>query len=130
MEITTILEMIQVFFAYAFLVLLAPYIVLKARLQTRTLYQKFIICVLVGNFYMVNVVFAMFILHIPSRISLYFLSIVPAAIAWYKINHPDVKGFILGIYTSITRLFLDEVKIGTLWLNLTTEPKRRIKAAI
>ncbi len=130
MEITTILEMIQVFLAYAFLVLLAPYIVLKARLRNRTLHQKFIICVLVGNFYMVNVVFIMFILHIPSRISLYILSIVPAAIAWYKINHPDVKGFFLGIYTSVTRLFLDEVKIGTLWLNLTTEPKKRMKAAI
>lgn len=130
MEITTIFEMIEVFFAYTFLVVLAPYIVLKARLRDKTLYQKFVICVLIGNFYMVNIVFLMFMLHIPSRISLYALSIGPAAIAWYKINRPDVKGFFLTIYTSITRLFLDEVKFGTLWLNLTTEPKKRIKAAV
>lgn len=128
LELTTIIEMIQVFFAYAFLVLLAPYIVCKAYLQKKTLHQRFIICTLIGNFYIVNIVFLMFILHIPNRISLYALSIVPAVIAWYKINHPDVRGFFIAIYQSVTRLFLEEAKIHTLWQNLSSEPKRRIKA--
>lgn len=130
MEITTIMEMIQVFFAYAFLVLLAPYIVCKAYLVDKTLHQRFIICTLIGNFYMVNIVFIMFILHIPNRISLYILSIVPAVLAWYKINHPNVKGFFLAIYTSIIRLFLGEAKIRTIWQNLSREPKKRIRNII
>lgn len=124
MEFITVMEMIKVFFGYAFLVLLAPYIVLRSRLKDKTLYQKFVICVLIGNFYIVNVVFLTFMLHIPGRLSLYALSIIPAVIAWYRVNRPNVKGFFLAIYTSVTRLILDEARIKTIWQNLTAKPKK------
>lgn len=114
MELIIILEMVEVSIAYAACTLLAPYIVLRNLLRGKTLHQIFITCFLIGNFYITNIVYLIFLLHIPSRFTLYLATILPAVLAWLKLNHPDLRSFFTHIATTFTRLFLGEAKIRTL----------------
>ena len=65
MEVRTILELIQIFATYSVCVLLFPYIVFYRYLHEKKLVEKFIICITIGNFYIMNIVFLMFLLRIP-----------------------------------------------------------------
>lgn len=126
MEVRTILELIQMFTVYSLCVLLFPYIVFYHYLKEKSLAEKFIICVIIGNFYIMNVVFAMFLLHIPSRPMLYIISVGPAVFAWRQINQPPIKRFFVVLYTGLSRLFLGEAKIRTIAALLLHRPKKAI----
>lgn len=126
MEVRTILELIQMFTVYSLCVLLFPYIVFYHYLKEKSLAEKFIICVIIGNFYIMNVVFAMFLLHIPSRPMLYIISVGPAVFAWRQINQPPIKRFFVVLYTGLSRLFLGEAKIKTIATLLFHRPKKAI----
>lgn len=124
MEVRTILELIQIFATYSVCVLLFPYIVFYRYLHEKKLAEKFIICVIIGNFYIINIVFLMFLLHIPSRPMLYIISICPAVFAWRQINQPGIKRFFSALYTGFSRLFLGEAKIRTIAALLLHRPKK------
>ncbi len=126
MEVRTILELIQMFTVYSLCVLLFPYIVFYHYLKEKSLAEKFIICVIIGNFYIMNVVFAMFLLHIPSRPMIYIISVGPAVFAWRQINQPPIKRFFVVLYTGLSRLFLGEAKIRTIAALLLHRPKKAI----
>jgi hypothetical protein len=128
MELQTIYELIQTLAAYTACVCLAPYIVLHHYLQGKNLSEKFIICVLTGNFYIVNIVFVVFFLHIPSRLGLTLFTVVPAVIGWLRINQPNVRGFFSLLYTSFSRLLLGETHIKTLLANLLLQPKKLLQS--
>lgn len=125
MEIRTILELIQIFVAYSVCILLLPYIVFHCYLCKKSLAEKFILCTVIGNFYIINIVFILFLLHIPGKLTLYLITIIPAVIAWMRINKPGVKRFFSLLYTSISRLFLGEAKIRTIGTLLLQQPKKR-----
>lgn len=124
MELRTIIELIQVLTAYTVCVCLAPYIVFHHYLYKKCFSEKFIICVLIGNFYIINIVFLIFLLHIPGRLALYFFTIIPSIIVWMRVNHPNVKGFFSLIYTAFSRLFLGEAQIKTILSILFYQPKK------
>ena len=106
MEARTIIEFIRVLAAYTVCVCVAPYIVFHDLLREKCLAEKFILSVLIGNFYIINVVFAIFLLNIPTKGSLYLFTIFPAFVAWLRVNRPGVQEFFNMLYTSLSRLFL------------------------
>lgn len=130
MEVRTILELIQVFTVYTASVFLAPYFVFYAYLKDKDLSEKFTLCMIIGNFYIINIVFLIFLLHIPGKFTLYLFIILPALIAWRQVNRPDIKGSLILIYNSISRLFLGEAKIRTIRDVLSPAPKKWIKGLI
>lgn len=130
MEIRTILELIQIFTAYSVCVLLFPYIVFHHYLQQKTLAEKFILCTVIGNFYIINVVYLIFLLHIPGKLTLYLFSSIPAVIAWMRINQPDIRGFFTMLYVGISRLFLGEAKIRTIAGLLLHRPVKSARSII
>lgn len=127
MEYRTILELIQVFILYTLSVYYVPSIVFRKYLRHKTLSSKFIICTLIGNFYIVNVVFLIFLLHIPGRLTLYLFTIIPLVLAWIKINKPHIRDFFTLLSTSVSRLFLGEAKIRTILNTILAQPKRRLQ---
>lgn len=130
MEVRTILELIQVFTVYTASVFLAPYFVFYAYLKDKDLSEKFTLCMIIGNFYIINIVFLIFLLHIPGKLTLYLFIILPALLAWRQINRPDIKGSLILIYNSLSRLFLGEAKIRTIWNVLSPAPKKWMKGLI
>jgi len=130
MEVRTILELIQVFTVYTASVFLAPYFVFYAYLKDKNLFEKFTLSMIIGNFYIINIVFLIFLLHIPGKFTLYLVVILPALLTWRQVNRPNIKGSLILIYTSISRLFLGEAKIRTIWNVLSPAPKKWIKRLI
>lgn len=130
MELEMLLELIQVFFVYTISVFIAPYIVFHNYLREKTMAEKFILCTLIGNFYIINIVFLIFLLGIPGKFSLYLFTLLPAFAAWRQINRPGIKRYFLFLYTAISRLFLGEAKIHTIWQLLSRQPIRWFKKTI
>lgn len=124
MEVRTIIEFIQTLTAYTVCVCLAPYIVFHDFLRNKCLSEKFIASVLIGNFYIINVVFVIFLLNIPGKLSLYLFTIIPAVTAWIRINRPGVREFFSLLYTSFSRLFLGEAHFRTILGALLSRPKK------
>ncbi len=122
MEVRTIIEFIQALTAYTVCVCLVPYIVFHDFLHEKCLSEKFITAILIGNFYIINVVFVIFLLKIPGRISLYVFTIVPAVIAWIRINRPDIGGFFSLLHNPLSRLFLGEAHFRTILDALFSRP--------
>lgn len=127
MELTTIWELISVFCAYVLCSCLAPYIVFRRYLRKKSLSERILISVLLGNFYMINIVFIIFALHIPGTLSLYLFTLIPAVIAWVRINRPPLKRSAALLYNSVSRLFLGEAKIRTILSVLLYQPRKGIK---
>ena len=130
MEYITIRELIQVFLAYMFSVYCVPAFVFHKLLHKKSLSYKFIVYTLIGNFYMINIVFLIFLLHISGRLSLYLFTVVPITIGWLKINKPQIKRFFTLFATTFSRLFLGETKIRTILALLFYQPKKIIKTEI
>lgn len=130
LQIQTIIDIILITLAYCASVLFVPNIVFHRMLRTKTLSQKFVICTIIGNVYLVNIIFVLFLLHIPGKITLYLFTIVPAFILWVLINRPRIQRFFNIIWLCFTRLLLGEAKIKTILGILTQRPKRRMAKAI
>ncbi len=129
MELTTVIELIEVFCAYILCSYFAPYFVFHRYLKDKALSERLLICVLLGNFYMINVVFLIFALHIPGTLSLYLFTLIPVAIAWARINKPPIRRTLSLLYTAVSRLFLGEAKIKTILSLLLCQPKKWCKTA-
>ncbi|MDY3853395.1 MAG: hypothetical protein SO170_00305 [Butyribacter sp.] len=127
MEFQTILELIQVCLAYVFSVYCVPCVVFHNYLRNKTLSSKFIISTLIGNFYIINVVFVIFLFHIPGRISLYLFTILPVILGWIKINRPRIRRYFSLLATAFSRLFLGEAKIRTVLSVLFYQPKKILR---
>ncbi|MCD7825403.1 MAG: hypothetical protein LUH14_05505 [Clostridiaceae bacterium] len=130
MELRTIIELLQTTAAYSICVLFAPYFVCRRYLKQKNLAQKFLICTVLGNFYLINIVFVIFLLHIPGKLSLYLFTLIPAIILWMKINRPAVAQYIKLFYTSFMRLFLGEAKIKSILNALFAKPLQKIRDGV
>lgn len=130
MEVRTIIEFIQALTAYTVCVCLLPYIVFHDFLRDKCLSEKFIASTLIGNFYIINIVFVIFLLKIPGKFSLYLFTIVPAFTAWIRINRPGVREFFSLLYTSFARLFLGEAHFRTILGSLLSHPKKIVRGCL
>lgn len=131
MEITTIVEFIQVLFVYLACCFLVPHIVLNRHMQGKELSERFLLCLIISNFYIINMVFIIFLFHLPrGRLAFSLLTIIPAGIAWQRINRPNIRGFFTAISVAFSRLMLGEAKIKTIWDSLSAAPRLLIRRLI
>lgn len=82
LEIQTIIDIVLVTLAYCVSVLVVPNIVFHEMLREKSLTHRFIVCTVLGNVYLVNIVFLIFLLHIPGKLSLYLFTIIPLFFLW------------------------------------------------
>lgn len=127
MEMEMLWELVQVFTAYTLIVFLAPYIVFHNYLSKKSMAEKFILCTMIGNFYIINIVFLIFLLKIPGKFSLYLFTILPAFATWRYINRPGIKRYFTFLYTALSRLFLGETKFHTVFALLLHQPLRWLR---
>lgn len=127
LELRITLEMTLVFVLYMTVVFLLPHIVLNRYLAKKPLTLRFLICVLTGNFYIIYIVFALFFLKIPGKISLILFTVIPAFLIWRKINAPHLAQFFHNIIVSFTRFFLGEAHVKTIFDTFTRRPFTAVK---
>lgn len=81
MHVINALQSLGILVLYTILVLAVPAAVLGRRISGRRLCEKFLICIIAGNFYIINIVFILQFLHISNGFTL-FLSTFGAAAAF------------------------------------------------
>lgn len=124
LELITIIELIQTGCFYTLYALILPYAVFHKYLADKSLSDKFLFCVIIGNFYMINIVFLVFLLHIDNQITMYLFAILPVLFFWLKLNRPKIRYFVTLIFMAVSRLLLGEAKIRTIVTLLCYHPKR------
>ena len=93
MSMTTlvILQFVGIFAAYAGLTVLLPAVMFRRVLRGRRLSEQFLMCYTFGNFYIINIVFAVQLLHISGFWTLVLFTAVPGILIWSRVNRVSLR---------------------------------------
>ena len=93
MSMTTlvILRFTGIFAAYTGLTVLLPAIMFRRILAGRGLSEQFLMCYTFGNFYIINIVFAVQLLHISGFWTLVLFTAVPGILIWSRVNRVSLR---------------------------------------
>ena len=93
MKLLTILQFAAVFSAYTLISVILPAFVFGRKLKEKKpmLSERFLVYFTVGNFYAMNLVFILQLLHISNWFTLTLGTLVPALYARMRFNHIPVK---------------------------------------
>ena len=86
MDILTVLQTAETFAAYLFVAAWLPSVVFHRQLQGHGLTEKFVISYMIGNFYIINLVYLLQLLKISYPATLALGTFVPAAWGALKLN--------------------------------------------
>lgn len=105
MSMTTfkLLEFFSIFATYTLVTLALPAVVLRKFLKGRSIAEQFLMSLVAGNFYVINIVFFVQLLHISNRWTLLLLTIVPPTIIWGHIQQVSLKRKWLDFWTQLRR---------------------------
>lgn len=104
MKLYMILKFIEIFCAYIGMTTILPFFVLRTRLRKQRMTEKILMSFLVGNFYLMNLVFVLQLLHISNRWTLIFGTWIPAFAVWVRLNHIPVRGKIKTSWETMHKL--------------------------
>ena len=93
MSMTTlvILRFVGIFAVYTGLTVLLPAIMFRRILAGRRLSEQFLMCYTFGNFYIINIVFAVQLLHISGFWTLVLFTAVPGILIWSRVNRVSLR---------------------------------------
>lgn len=93
MSMTTlvILRFAGIFAAYTGLTVLLPAIMFRRILAGRRLSEQFLMYYTFGNFYIINIVFAVQLLHISGFWTLVLFTAVPGILIWSRVNRVSLR---------------------------------------
>ena len=93
MSMTTLitLRFVSIFVAYTGLTVLLPAIMFRRILAGRRLSEQFLMCYTFGNFYIINIVFAVQLLHISGFWTLVLFTAVPGILIWGRVNRVSLR---------------------------------------
>ncbi len=104
MDISNIFQSLMIMALYALLVLFVPSLVMKKRLSNQRMYERFIIYVVFGNFYIINIVFILQLIHISNMFTLLVLYLAPVLYVLIKPRAKDIKRTFLDMIETADRL--------------------------
>ena len=87
MGVITALQILGMFAAYSVISLLLPHIVVGKTLKFKNGYERFVLYTMFGNFYVINMVYLLELLHISYTVTLILLTVVPLAFIKIKLEH-------------------------------------------
>ena len=93
MSMTTLitLRFVSIFAAYTGLTVLLPAIMFRRILAGKRLSEQFLMCYTFGNFYIINIVFAVQLLHISGFWTLVLFTAVPGILIWSRVNRVSLR---------------------------------------
>lgn len=114
MKMLSIVQLLEIFSAYSFVTLLLPFLVLHQKVEKQRLSVKFMIYFITGNFYVMNLVFVLELLHISNRWTLMIFTLIPAVAAMVFVNKIPVREILRTGFTYIRRLADGQIGLRSL----------------
>lgn len=106
LKMITLLQIIQIFAIYSGMTVFLPAIILHKKVAKFSKSVRFMIYVISGNFYFINIVFLLQILHISNFYTLWFMTLVPFCLFLWKISNIPIFESIVHIYWIFQKLIL------------------------
>jgi len=96
MSMTTlmILQFIKIFAAYTGITVFLPAVMFRRILKGRRLSEKFLMCYTFGNFYIINIVFALQLMHISNVFTLCLVTALLSVLIGCRVNRISLKALI------------------------------------
>lgn len=91
MEVLTILQIAEAFMAYGLVVLLLPAAFLRRQLKCLSAPERMLLYFLVGNFYLIALVFALQLLHLSNRTTLVLGTLLPFGLGWFRAHKAGLE---------------------------------------
>lgn len=113
MQLLTIMQFAGVFGVYVFLSVILPALVFYRKFQQEPFYARFMVYITFGNFYIMNLVFAVQLLHISNRFTLILGTVIFFMLAIRKVYRIRPLNSFKNMLKSIVRLLK-----GTMGLRL------------
>jgi len=79
MTADTALNILGMFAAYSVITLLLPHIIVGKSVRFRNGYERFLLYTICGNFYVMNIVYLLELLHISNKVTLIVFTVIPLA---------------------------------------------------
>ncbi len=117
MEVLTILQTSVIFVVYMTMTCVLPFIILNPLLKRFRLCEKLIMSLMLGNFYIINEVLILQLLHISNRFTLVLFIAVPAYFALSRVYGFSGRAFVSGCWNKFLRLIKKELGLKTLVQN-------------
>lgn len=105
MPVINALQALGIMVLYTIIVLAVPAAVLHRRISGRRLCEKFLICIIAGNFYIVNIVFILQFLHISNGFTLFLSTFGVAATILIRRGRARLKIMLAAARDVTGRLF-------------------------
>jgi hypothetical protein len=116
MTILTVLQILAVFTAYMVVTCVVPLVIVNRILPKLRIAEKLLLSVVFGNFYIINEVFVLELLHISNRWTLIAGTVLPFAAAAIRIYHIRVKEKAKSILQTFQKLVEGELGQKSLML--------------
>ena len=132
MSMTTlvILQFVGIFAAYTGLTVLLPAVMFRRVLRGRRLSEQFLMCYTFGNFYIINIVFAVQLLHISNFQTLVLLTVVLSVLIWSRVNRISLKKLIIKNAEACRKLLQGSMGIKGAFYRVWQKFIRMLKYAI
>ncbi len=126
MEMLTIIQTTVIFIVYMSMTCVLPLIILNPLLKRFRLCEKLIISIVFGNFYIINEVLILQLLHISNFFALILFIVVPAYFVLAKIHGFSGKAFLKNCWNKFLKLIKRELGLKTLIFGLLLKIRRCI----
>ena len=127
MSLLTLLQVSGVFLVYTFMTIALPFSLLEKKMKGMRLVERIMLSYVFGNFYIINLVFVLQLLHISNQITLILGTIVPYIVAYIKMNKIDVKAVIREKNNSLHKIINKELGIKTVITEYAGRCNRTVK---
>ncbi len=130
MKTLTILQFIGMFSAYIFTTTVLPFFVIRKKIAHRRLAEQFLCSYMVGNFYVMNIVFVLQFMKISNGYTLAAATWIPAFVVWLKINHIDLQKVYHRMTKTIRLLMVGHMGSKTVCARFFVKLKTKVKEAV
>lgn len=104
MEMLTILQLLEIAGVYSAMTLLLPSLLLYQKVKHLKFSARFLIYLVTGNFYLMNLVFILQLLHISNQVTLVFATFVPFGFVVYRQHRVRIRQLAEGGFKTLQRL--------------------------
>lgn len=120
MTVLTILQAVTVFLLYTVMTCALPFALLNRKLIGFRLVEKLMLSFVSGNFYIINLVFILQLLHISNRWILVLGTVIPFFAAMVITRKFNLKGYLKELVNNIKKVLSGELGIRSVIFRFTT----------
>ena len=124
-----ILQFAGIFAAYTGLTVFLPAVMFRRILKGRRLSEQFLMCYTFGNFYIINIVFAVQLLHISNFWTLVLLTFVLSVLIWSRVNRISLKELSVNTINIFRKILQGSLGPKGVWYRIWERIRTILKAA-